>query len=69
MSERDCERRRGFESEAYVTNGTAHPERRSSEGGGGEGNGKNFFAPGGQRNPLKRLDPDKEIKGNPSPFL
>jgi hypothetical protein len=25
-----------------------------------------FFAPGGQRNPLKRLISDKEIQGNPS---
>ncbi len=30
---------------------------------------KNFFAPGGQHNPLKRPDPDKEIQGNPSFFL
>ena len=28
-----------------------------------------FFAPGGRRNPLKRLNPDKEIQGNPSLFL
>jgi hypothetical protein len=32
-----------------------------SEGGGGKGNAKNFFAPGGQHNPLKRLDSDKEM--------
>jgi hypothetical protein len=25
-----------------------------------------FFAPGGRRNPLKRLNPDKEIQGKPS---
>jgi hypothetical protein len=29
---------------------------------------KTFSAPGGQRNPLKRLDSDKEIQGNQSLF-
>jgi hypothetical protein len=28
-----------------------------------------LFAPGGRRNPLKRLKTDKEIQGNPSLFL
>jgi hypothetical protein len=30
---------------------------------------KNFFCPGGHDNRLKRLSPDKEIKGNPSLFF
>jgi hypothetical protein len=30
---------------------------------------KTFLAPGGQRNPLKRLNSDKEMQGNPSLFL
>jgi hypothetical protein len=29
---------------------------------------KRFFCPGGQRNALKRLNPDKGIQGNPSFF-
>jgi len=32
-------------------------------------NGEKIFAPGGQRNPLKRLKMDKGIQGNPSLFL
>jgi hypothetical protein len=28
-----------------------------------------LFAPGGRRNPLKRLNPDKGIQGNQSLFL
>jgi hypothetical protein len=35
---------------------------------GGKG-GERFFALGGHDNPLKRLNPDKEIKGNPRLFL
>jgi hypothetical protein len=31
--------------------------------------GENFFSPGGQRNSLKRLNPDKEIQGKQSLFL
>jgi hypothetical protein len=31
--------------------------------------GENFFCPGGQRNSLKRLNPDKEIQGKQSLFL
>jgi hypothetical protein len=30
---------------------------------------KDFFAPGGQRNPLKRLKTDKGIQGKPGVFL
>jgi hypothetical protein len=34
-----------------------------------ERNAESIFSPGGQRNPLKKLDSDKEIKGNQSFFL
>ena len=39
------------------------------EGLGDPGDKKDFFAPGGRCNPLKRLKTDKEIQGNPSLFL
>ena len=52
--------------------GTLTPDRRDGRRESGrsakEGQ-KNFFAPGGQHNPLKRLNPDKEIQENPSLFL
>jgi hypothetical protein len=41
---------------------------RRSEGRGGKGAGERIFALGGRHNPLKRLNSDKEIQGNPSPF-
>jgi hypothetical protein len=36
---------------------------------GGERSRRRFFWPGGRRNPLKRLNPDKGIQGNQSLFL
>jgi hypothetical protein len=36
---------------------------------GGKGADKEFFALGGRYNPLKRLNSDKRIQGNPSFFL
>jgi hypothetical protein len=63
--ERPCENqcdRKARALQAGRSSNTKHNRNMSNRRKGGE----NFFAPGGRRNSLKRLNPDKEIKGNQS---
>ena len=52
-----------------MIDGTGWSGTAGFKGNGEEEDAKEFLRPGGQHNALKRLDSDKEIKGNPSSFL